>query len=450
MKNYNANTSFRQNKLVYFTFPYLILILLSIKTFYFRYVTFFFVLVFVTAFILTGNKGIIKKKYLYLFWFFIGYSLLGFINGNPVQVIKNLCMLILNLAPFYIFDWVFSNKRKYSRMQNSKSILKIMTPVLIYTVFITLYYLFKNPYIARYMANYDPSRGIDPNMGINIDLPTAIGGGYVLIYGIILLPPVFIYLAKNNFRKISLRLFYLFTSLFLLYFIIKSGFTTAFIISTVGSFCAIIFLKRYHLINKTLLFTGIIIIAMVLLNEQLLSNVINSIIHLLPEKSIISIRLAEVVPAIYGSSSDTTSFSMRLLESKETIFAFLTNPLLGIGYKVGFDYIGVSKFIGLHTEWLDILSQYGLFLGVPLLMFIGISFKEVILLFKSTSSELIMKIVIMMVIVLGFFNPIMTSATYIIVMVYIPCILMLTTTYYNKGSLKTEEIINESINSDDR
>lgn len=443
MDSFKAVNTVQPSYKIYFTIPYIILILLSLKTFYFRYVAFACVLMFICIFLLGRSEIFIKRKYLYLIWFVIGYSFLGLIYGGPIQIIKNISMVILVLAPFFIFDWTFSPVRKNNREQNSKLLIKVMTPVLIYNVIATLYYLFRNPYIARYMANFDSSRGIDRSMGIIVDLPIAIGGGYVLIYGIILLPVVLLYLAKNIYSKLLTKISYITIAAFLLYFVIKSGFATAFILSTAGIIFVILSAKNQKIINNILIVSLIIVVSIVLMNTQLLSDIINIITSVLPQDSIISVRLNEIVPALYGTSSNISSFSMRLNGLETTLNAFLENPILGVGYKVGFDYIAVSSFIGLHTEWIDLLAQYGLFLGLPLLLFIGLSFKDLLNIFKGTQMETIIKTVVFMIIVLGFLNPILTTSVFVIAMVYIPCLL----TLYSKTEFKPEVHQNEDFNN---
>ncbi|OMD89411.1 O-antigen ligase family protein [Paenibacillus odorifer] len=419
MEAYRKIKKQKPNQILYYTIPYLILILLSIKTFSSRYITFGFVMLFLIVFALAEKKIIIGRKYAYFIWFIMGYGFLGILYGDLNQIVKNICMIILSFAPFFIYDWMFSDSRKDRRLQNSKLIIKVMTPVLIYTVFVTLYYLNSNPYVARNMANYDPS------ISTNINLPLAIGGGYVLIYGIIFLPPVLLYLAKNICEKLLSKILLLLIALFLLYFIVKSGFATAFIISFAGSLLAVMLTQKQKTFNRVFLTSIILITSIIFLNIEIFSEVISSIIRMLPENSIITIRLNEIIPTLYGNISDSTSFSRRLNNLDMTIDSFLGNPILGIGYKVGFDYSAISLITGQHTEWLDNLSQYGLFLGVPYLLYFATSFRGVIRQFKSTNLEVIMSITILMMILLGFLNPILTSSAFLVTMLYIPCLLII-------------------------
>ena len=411
--------SLKPNRLIYLTFPYIFIILLSLKTIYSRYVAFGFVLIFITAFILANKELLIKKKYFFLFWFLIAYTLIGVLYGNPVQIVKNVNMFILSLAPFFIFDWVFSPTRINKRKQNAVFLLKVMIPILLYTIVATLYHLLSNPYIARDMANFDSSRGIDGSMGINIDLPTAIGGGYVLVYGVILLPPVFLLLAKSFFIKPLARIFSLGIALFLLYFIIKSGFATAFIISVGGCILTFLLLKKQKLISRMIITLSVFWMSLIFMNEQLLSGIIGSVTKLLPYDSIIAVRLKEIIPAIYGLNMDS-SFSTRLHGLEKSWNAFTENLFLGVGYKVGFDYISVAALTGQHTEWLDLMAQYGLFLGVPLFLFIGVTFNELIKLFKGTVLESVMKLVVIMTFIVGFLNPIINTSIFIIILLFIP------------------------------
>lgn len=413
----------KPSRLIYFTFPYILIILLSLKTEYFRYAAFGLVVVFVTAFLVSNREMWIKRKYLLLAGFLIAYFLIGVLSGSPIQSVKNTSMFIVNLAPFFIFDWVFSSARLHQRKQNALFLLKVITPVLIYTVFATLYYLFKNPYIARYMANFDPSRGIAEGMEIMIELPIAIGGGYTLIYGVILLPPVFLFLARSNHEKCCLRIFSLVTALFLLYFIIKSGFATAFIVAMIGCILSLLLFRTQKLFSKLIILCSAILVYIILSSKQLLITVIREITSVLPMNSIIAIRLNEIPQTIYGSSSGS-SFSNRIHTVEKTWSAFVEHPLLGVGYTVGYDYYSVEKLTGLHTEWLDILAQYGLFLGVPFLLFIAITLYELIQLFRNTSMEQIVKLIVFMIVFVGFLNPIQSTSIFIIALLFIPSLLI--------------------------
>lgn len=420
-----ANTTkIKPNRLIYFTTPYLILILLSLKTPYFRYLAFGFVFLFITAFILSKKEILINKKYLLLFWFLIGYFLLGNIYGSPIQISKNVCMFILSLAPFFIFDWVFSKSRIDNREQNVKFLIKVITPVLLYTIIATLYYLLKHPYIARYMTNFDPSLGLESSLGISIELPTAIGGGYILIYGVILLPALFLFLAKNLFKSFWSQFFSVALAIFILYFIIKAGFTIAFILSIVSSILSLFLLKNQNIVSKVFIIFLSLGGGLILLSEKIISEVIHLATIYLPTDSIISIRLQEIVPTLYGADN-SSSFSARLYGIEKSWNAFIDNPFLGVGYKVGFDYYSISKYTGLHTEWLDLFSQYGLFLGIPFVCFIFITLNNLVKLFNGTSMESIIKLIVLLIVIVGFFNPILNTSIFILGLLYIPSILTL-------------------------
>lgn len=408
---------------VYFILPYLILVMLDIKTVYARYLNFFFAFAFIITALISSNKIKIKRKYLYLFSFFIIYVTLGLINGNPMQIVKNISMLVLNLTPFFIFDYLDSLKSKNKLYINVTEIKRTMNILLTYTISITTYYLFRNPYIARYMANFDPSRGIDTSMGINIDLPIAIGGGYTLVYGIILLPPLFIYLLKNQIFNIKNKTKPILISIAILFFIIKAGFATAFLLSGGATLITMVLSSKKRIINKIIIILLVLCFIFMVSNPFLLNLTIQMISELLPENSIISVRLNEIIPAIYGRANES-SFLMRIHGLEKSINAIAENPIFGVGYKVGFDYTSISNYASLHTEWIDILAQYGIVFGGLLLLFIGFSFRDLLKLFSNTEMELLIRILIMTVIILGFLNPIFTSSIYLILMVYVPCYLL--------------------------
>ena len=418
---------------VYFIMLYLIVIMLSIKTGYARYLSFFFAFIFIVSSLVTINEIKVKKKYVSLFVFFCLYVTLGLINGDTTQIIKNVSMLVLNLTPFFIFDYLNILKNKKKLFTYSKILKDIMHMLLIYTISITTYYLFKNPYIARYMANFDPSNGIDTSMGINVDLPTAIGGGYVLVYGVILLPPLYIFLHKNKNIYYKQKVKYILLSLMILLFIVKAGFATAFLISIGSTIVTLVLSSKKKLINKFFIVSLLVLFLFIISSPTLLKIIIDMISNLLPEKSIISVRLNEILPTIYGNAKDVTSFSMRIEGLTKSISTLAENPILGISYKVGFDYSLTANYVSFHTEWVDILAQYGLIFGGFLLFYIGSSLKDLAEMFHYSDMENVIKIIISTVIVLGFFNPIFTSSIYVILMIYVPCYLL---DYSNKCNVR--------------
>lgn len=409
--------------LIYFTLPYIIITLLSLKVSYFRYLGFALVLLFLIPFVITNNQLLLKKKYFLLGMFILLYSTIGFMYSDPVRIIKNLSTFILSLAPFFIFDWVFSPTRSMNRVKYAKILSKTITLVLMYTIGMTLYYLFSDPYIARHMTAYDPSTSIDTSLGINVDLmPIAIGGGFNLIYGVILLPPIFLFLAKSIEKNLMQKIFYTFLAGFLLYFIIKSGFATAFILSSAGCVFSLVMMKKYKIVGTMFSLLAILTGLLIVLNKNLLEGLIFKVVSFMPSDSIISIRLSEIVPALY-MGNQTSSFSGRLQRLEKTITAFLDHYAIGVGYIGRFDYISVESFTGFHTEWLDILAQYGLIMGIPWLLFIGITLGEMVNLFKGTVMHSLVKLIVVMIILVGFLNPILHTSIFIIALIFIPSLL---------------------------
>ncbi|MDZ5710910.1 O-antigen ligase family protein [Jeotgalibacillus haloalkalitolerans] len=428
-----------------FTFPYMIILLLGLKIESARYITFLTVLIFISAFFYFRQEKhfTIQPKYFFLLLFFAGYLLLGLANGSMLQIIKNISMVFVLMAPFFLFDWLFAEKNKKHLYKNTKAVLWVISPVLVYTIISTFYYLNKNPYLARYMATYDS------DAASVVGLPIAIGGGYALIYGIIVLVPLFIYLGKISKGSFRTAVLFFSGAVILLAFIVKAGFATAFLVAVIAGISSLVIYGQQRAIFWFFAVIGILY-SFLFMSSAFIIQVIYGLRSLLPDHSIIGTRLEEIIPILNGTSGNS-SFSVRIDKLNESISAFLDHPLIGIGPKYGFDYTAVAAHTGFHTEWIDLLSQYGLLLGIPLMIFIFTTFVQLLKIFQDTMYSPLIKLSTLTLLCIGFLNPILNTSAFLIAFVFIPSLLVqhsLRQEY--KEKVYSDILLNENKTSDNR
>ncbi|MDS0526535.1 hypothetical protein NNC19_12660 [Clostridium sp. SHJSY1] len=391
------------------TIPYIVISLLYIKTDNFRYICFFLMILFIVGFFILKKKVHLRMKYAILILFLILVTISFLSTSGLVESIKNTVMIILSFAPIFIFDFFYlenSNDRKYAKI-----FLCFIIPVLLYTVFATLYYLYSDPQVAREMVTWNPSSEV-----IDSTLPIAIGGGYALIYGVMLIPVVLFYIIRRIQCKAKMKLLYFILMLFFLYFIFRSGFTTAFLISLFGIYIVFLSNIQHNKVLKMIIISVVTIIAGYLC---IYFGVLDYIGGLLPSDSIISIRLNEIRPALFNGNK-ISSFGLRLELLQKSFSAFINNPLFGVGYKVGQSYANEGTLLGLHSEWVDNLGRYGIVMGLPYFSFIFLCFRDLIKKYKNTKYKDLIVILVCLIILLGFCNPIKTSSAFLFLFVVVP------------------------------
>lgn len=393
----------------YLTIPYIVISLLCIKTDNIRYICFLLMSLFMVGFFVFKKKYSFRYKYVVLIIFLILITSATIYTIGILETIKNTFMIILSFAPIFIFDFFYlgnSNDKKYAKI-----FLCFIIPVLLYTVIATLYYLYSDPQVAREMATWNPGSEYG-----DTNLPIAIGGGYALIYGVMFIPVVLFYKIRRIQCKTKIKLLYFILMLFFLYLIFKSGFTTAFLISLFGIY--IIFLSNIK--HNKILKIVIISLATIFIGYLFIyCGLLDYITGFLPYDSMISVRLNEIGPVLLGRSTGG-SFGIRLELFQKSFHAFIDNPLFGVEYKVGYNYSNEATLLGLHSEWIDNLGRYGIAIGLPYFLFIVLCFKDLIKKYKNTKYKDLIIILVCLLILLGFCNPIKTSSAFLFLFLVIP------------------------------
>jgi hypothetical protein len=124
------------------------------------------------------------------------------------------------------------------------------------------------------------------------------------------------------------------------------------------------------------------------------------------------------------NQGEGTSVYFRVEHIYRSLGTFFQNPVLGKSYEVGFSFAKEAVFVGQHNEWFDIFARYGLLGGLPLILFIGYSLKDLYIDSHDKNTIFIIAIFIF----LGFFNPIINTSILMFIFVVFPLL------YKNKRS----------------
>lgn len=239
-----------------------------------------------------------------------------------------------------------------------------------------------------------------------------------MVYGIVILPIAMIALFRKSKKDVKHKLIYIISLVVLFAFIIKSNFATAFIFMILG-----ILLSITNFNKKKRMIVSVILIGLALITLFNLDTVIDIITDMLPNDSIIAIRLNEITE--FGSQDDigqSSSFDSRIDLLKKSIESVIANPL-GVGYSSNFDYDKIVNTLGLHNEWIDLVGKYGIVVGGLTIYFIISSLIQLYKDMKFSNCSHEIKVSIGIIILLGFFNPIATTSIFLIEFVLVPCLL---------------------------
>ena len=208
-------------------------------------------------------------------------------------------------------------------------------------------------------------------------------------------------------------------AIFFFYILIMSNVTTAVLICFFGCIFAIIKNKYAKLITIGLI--GVIVIFL-LFNRELFSSFLNEISFLFGEKSIIGDRLNSIIPVLYEGKTDS-AFGDRIVRTLKSIEVFFQYPVLGIGVHIGFNYATLNNYIGMHTEWIDLLAQFGLPIATCLFYFLIKSYKKVKNHIVSMQGKEIYSVIGVIYIFCGFFDPIMSTNMLFVLFIFAPCLI---------------------------
>lgn len=280
------------------------------------------------------------------------------------------------------------------------------------TVLLYLAISFFGVQALRYIQN--SAFGLRPLISQNPDDSLIIGGAYGLPYSLTILVPFILYIIvgkksslntvvreKTSKRKILPLLFVLFGA----YVVLRSTFTTAFILLLFGF--VLVFVVDLPTIIKTITitFASLLVIPLISYLPELVS-LIN------PDAGVMLDRLYEIDAVSQGEGlTEATDLAARLRLMLSSIKTFGAHPLFGIGAIYGYDYnLMFRAGYGGHSEWLDLFAANGIFAGLIIWHLIQNTGRYVPKDAVSTSVFVLM----------GFLNPIYLFQIYFVYFYLIP------------------------------
>ncbi|WP_066055695.1 hypothetical protein [Robertmurraya korlensis] len=280
--------------------------------------------------------------------FFVSYTFLTpYLFGN-----STLGNRYLEHGVMFVFYLMYKYNKMFDYSHISKSLVKWIIPVVIYTSVVTFYGLLNNPYLARSIKTSGEDTMMLRAQGV---------GGYELIYFLVFVSIILFYILFN-IKLISIYkkiLSYLILLLFLLT-IVFANYFTALLIVTIAFSLILIISKGKLLIKSIFILFGIIFL---FFSKEVINLIISWLISFLEEGSTVY-KLQILQANIMGSNGEGSLLLNRTLTLESSWNAFLDNPIIGIitnpiesngGFMVGF---------GQHSHFIDTLALFGLFFGI--------------------------------------------------------------------------------------
>lgn len=338
-------------------------------------------------------KSKIIKIYL-LFLILVFFQLV--VSTSLFSMSKYIANLLILFSPLYIYQYYSVIKNK--RLLNLLFYISIFIWMLFVTRAISFYTL--NPNAARRLIS-------DPNIYDNI----AIGGGYPIAIGSTILAVAMFSIINRVgvLKKIIVVLLVILLSIliymtqstitFLAYII---AFGLYLLLSTISNRNGSISTTPTNIIKiSTYLFLFLILLlSLPILNTYLHNFLINS-------NTVIARRLSSITELLSLNSNNLSDNYLlsRLSFVQRSITVFLENPILGSGIHYAFDFQAGKAFgVGNHSEIFDILAIYGFVTGGVMLYLIYLSIKSYI----TSYSEIAKISIIILVLILGLFNPVLS------------------------------------------
>ncbi|MFC7062335.1 hypothetical protein ACFQIC_10740 [Halobacillus seohaensis] len=236
-----------------------------------------------------------------------------------------------------------------------------------------------------------------------------IGGGYSLAYGSAIIGVYLfdIYINKHVINK-RLRVLILVIVILFAINIIKTESTITAISFFLGLMISIIYkglgwteLKNIKTRFKQIFITTclVFISLIVVYNYENIGSIINNLTS--SQSSAIEIRLNEIGRSMeYGLKADY--LESRFTKPFETLEVFFENPIIGVGYLVGFNELeSKSLGVGNHSEWTDALAMMGITGGIPFLLIYYYGTK----IERNYTKKIVSPAWIITMIIMGLFNP---------------------------------------------
>ena len=353
----------------------------------------------------------LPKRYFLVAIFLVIHFCIALYTSSFLDSIKFVLQDFFWFVPIFIFD-VIQNIQEDKKKEVCTKIFKLMSIVIGYCVIRSIIYASSNPYAIRAMANFDVTENPE-------GVPLAIGGGYPLIFSLIILVPYMLYCItkyrKTNKKK-TLYMLIAFISMFLL--LITANVTTAVLLTALGCVCVVNSNKIIQNISFAII---LFILGILFIFEPLIFiPIIDFIASFFNADSIIYVRIQEIIPVLYGNMT-SSAFSDRIMLAERSLNSIWIFPLLGAGSQVGYYYDSLTLYIGHHCEWLDFIATYGIFLGGIFSVFLFSSIKSLFNTLPGYKSKSVYIVLTALLIIMGFLDPVLSTNAFLMFFVYIPC-----------------------------
>ena len=372
--------------------------------------------------IITSKRGvsslIFQKEIIVLFAFLMFLFTFALPTAGVVFTLKIVGNFILQFSPIIMFLFYF----KMHSLSLMKTLLWVSYALWFFFVIISINFYISNPGAARLLASHQ---------GDSFGL-IAIGGGYKLAIGSSILASFLFDFSINSCSSKKYKLWILFAVSILTIVVILTWSAITLLGLVVGILFALVIKQMKNKNGKIVL--GIRSIAIFLLyfvSIFVLINFIDDIGHFImnmtsSKENILMARLYDVGLELSSVGNRDSSGSEYISSRVSRLFwsydIFLESPLIGNGYKYGYDFsAGKSYGIGNHSEWFDLFAVYGL-LGGGLIILVYFNFLKKISKFHIKTSRLSY---ISVLIFLGLFNPFRSFSAHFVLFFIVPATLLL-------------------------
>lgn len=379
-----------------------------------------------------ANTKYVTQITLVLFYFWL-LSILFFRSKTVIQILHQSHYLALFVFVLFLFFGLSASNGIFTSVKGIGAYLQIYAPIFMYEFYIKFFskktqriiiiiifciYIFYSLQTIEYLQS-NPSAARDM-VSIGVPVSLMIGGGFSLAYGFSILLPVLLYIAIN-YSKSKEKLVYnkpltrfILIIIILIFWIVvyKSMFAISFLVMIFGGIYALFRMNKAKKTNN-FWFLGIIILSVLLYITasqfmSFLNNFLSSFNTVITRKLIIILNLSH-----YSNINDTGSLGARIEFYLESLNTWTSHPFFGIGYKYDFSTPKMmAAGLGNHSEWLDSLAKYGIFI-IFLLIYI-FKPKKV---YKNIQGY---KLGLILFVITGFLNPIHLFNIYFVVFFFVP------------------------------
>lgn len=363
----------------------------------------FLLWIFFSAF--TSSTQTIGIKIPYEIWIMLFFAIYFFVFGQFFSgwfiALKSAGLFLILYSPL-IFNYVYP-------CWSQKAQVKIKNFLFFEIVCLILFSLLLNLFLLRF-PNGARTNDMSRFMG-NV----MVGGGYTVGYYSTVLTAFFIVLLKQKVKLFPKWLIIIALVLFF-FSVIQIRSTYTIICWFASTIIAIIFPQKQVGLKKIIILLLFSIFSLIFVTT-LLNFIGLLLIEKFSESSMsIASRLVSFGYLLLGDIKNGEYGVNRMAIIIRSLNTFLSNPILGVSYKVGFAFTDEYQ-LGNHCEWTDVFAKYGLPFGLLFyVMYLSPYYK-----LKAKRVRIINLFpVFFSVFILGLFNPFIQFSTNLVVLHFIP------------------------------